>query len=64
MVGIIFIATILCGAALGLMAVHWEDDDGIVLGFYICTLTVLSAPVLDMAMAGRAVFAYITGGDW
>ena len=60
----IFITAILSGAALGLMAVHSEDDDGIVLGFYICTLTVLLSPVLDLAMVARAAFVYITDGDW
>ena len=59
-----FLAAIACGAGLGVASIQSNDDDGVVLGFYICALTVLLAPVLDMAMATRAVLVFITSGVW
>ena len=59
-----FLAAIVCGAGLGFVSIQSNDDDGVVLGFYICALTVLLAPVLDMAMTARAVFVFTTSGVW
>ena len=64
LVSILFIVTILCGAGIGFVGMLSKDDDGIVLGFYVCALTVLSATVLDLAMAARAVFTFFTSSAW
>jgi hypothetical protein len=64
LVGMIFIVSIICGAGVGFVGTVSKDDDSVVLGFYICTLTVLSSAVLDLAMAARAVFAFFRTGAW
>lgn len=64
LVGMIFIVNIICGAGVGFVGTISKDDDGVVLGFYICALTVLSAVALDLAMVARAVFAFSRTGAW
>ena len=60
----IFVATIICGAGVGFVGTILTDDDSIILGFYLCALTVLSSVVFDLAMAARAVFAFFRTGVW
>ena len=61
---LLYIAAILCGAGLGLSALRVRDDDGVVRAFYICSLSVLCGPLLDLLMTAKAVAVFATTGVW
>ena len=61
---LLYIAAILCGAGLGLSALRVRDDDGVVRAFYICSLSVLCGPLIDLLMTAKAVAVFATTGVW